>query len=146
MGNLRLWPNFVRRNSAAPARLRAQSGHSQFRLDDSPSIEVKKTKSFFASDNYFEGKWPSMQRIIKKAIQLWSESAEQGYPEAQGLVGSMYNAGYGVPKNYEKAMTGTARQHIRVMLRPSWVLATLRRWPWRGKKLYHSTNVVRYLC
>lgn len=65
---------------------------------------AKKMESFFASDNYFDGKVAFDAKNYKKAVQLWSASAEQGYPEAQFLVGSMYNAGYGVPKDYEKAM------------------------------------------
>ena len=70
-----------------------------------PLIEKsKKTKSFFASDNYFEGKMAFDTQNYKEAIQLWSESAEQGHPEAQGLVGGMYHAGLGVTKNYERAM------------------------------------------
>ena len=73
----------------------------------SPSQSVDKAnkmESFFASDNYFDGKVAFDAKNYKKAVQLWSASAEQGYPEAQFLVGSMYNAGYGVPKDYEKAM------------------------------------------
>ncbi len=73
----------------------------------SPSQSVnrgKETESFFASDNYFDGKIAFDSKNYKKAIQLWSASAEQGHPEAQFLVGSMYNAGYGVTKNHEKAM------------------------------------------
>ena len=66
--------------------------------------KAKKTESFFASDNYFDGKIAFDAKNYKKAIQLWSASAEQGHPEAQFLVGSMYNAGYGVTKNHEKAM------------------------------------------
>ncbi len=66
--------------------------------------KAKKMESFFASDNYFDGKVAFDAKNYKKAVQLWSASAEQGYPEAQFLVGSMYNAGYGVPKDYEKAM------------------------------------------
>ena len=67
--------------------------------------KAKETESFFASDNYFDGKIAFDAKNYKKAIQLWSASAEQGHPEAQFLLGSMYNAGYGVTKNHEKAMS-----------------------------------------
>ena len=69
-----------------------------------PFGKAKTTESFFASDNYFEGKMAFDAKNYKKAIHLWSKSAEQGHPEAQGLVGGMYHAGLGVAKNYKKAM------------------------------------------
>ena len=70
-----------------------------------PRVEKsRETISFFASDNYLEGKIAFDEQNFKKAFQLWSKSAEEGYPEAQGLVGGMYHAGLGVTKNYEKAM------------------------------------------
>ena len=83
----------------------AQSISPKSTITSLPLIEKsKKTKSFFASDNYFEGKMAFDTQNYKEAIQLWSESAEQGHPEAQGLVGGMYHAGLGVTKNYERAM------------------------------------------
>ena len=82
-----------------PGTLAAQS------ISPAQSVDkAKETESFFASDNYFDGKIAFDAKNYKKAIQLWSASAEQGHPEAQFLIGSMYNAGYGVTKNHEKAM------------------------------------------
>ena len=69
---------------------------------NSSSPRVK--QSFFASDNYFQGKMAFDSKNYKTALQIWTESAEEGYPEAQGLIGGMYAGGFGVSKDFKAAM------------------------------------------
>lgn len=61
-------------------------------------------ESFFASDNYWKGKDAYLKGDFETAHQLWKASAEQGFAEAQGLIGGMYHAGQGVDKNPKIAM------------------------------------------
>lgn len=71
---------------------------------------VKKTvpprvkQSFFSSENYFQGKMAFDSKDYKTALRLWTQSAKEGYPEAQGLIGGMYAAGFGVQKDFKIAM------------------------------------------
>ena len=61
-------------------------------------------KSFFTSENYFQGKMAFDSKDYKTAFRLWTDSAEHGSPEAQGLIGGLYHAGLGVQKNFSLAM------------------------------------------
>ena len=61
-------------------------------------------ESFFTSENYLKGKFAFDEGDYEIAVKLWMDSAKQGQPEAQGFIGAMYHAGYGVEKDYGMAM------------------------------------------
>ena len=75
-----------------------------------PVLTAKKTgdlqgkQSFFASENYFKGKMAFDSKNYKVALRLWTQSANEGYPEAQGLIGGMFAGGFGVQKDFKIAM------------------------------------------
>ena len=68
------------------------------------SASFASAESFFTSDAYIKGKFAFDAGEYKAAVKLWMGSAEKGHPEAQGFIGGMYHAGFGVEKNYIKAM------------------------------------------
>ena len=55
----------------------------------------------FSSEKYFQGKMAFDSKDYKTALRLWAESAAQGYPDAQGLIGGMYAGGLGVKKDFK---------------------------------------------
>ncbi len=61
-------------------------------------------ESFFASDNYWNGKRAYDKGDYADALKHWKASADQGIGEAQGFVGALYHGGQGVEKDYKLAM------------------------------------------
>ena len=72
--------------------------------DRPAAAKPQERESFFASDNYFKGKLAFDAQDYEEAFRLWKTSADNGEPEAQGFIGSMYHNGLGVQKDFKKAL------------------------------------------
>lgn len=68
------------------------------------AVQTAGAQTFFTSENYFNGKIAFDKGDYEAALASWTASAEQGYPEALGLIGGLYHAGLGVEQDYAKAM------------------------------------------
>lgn len=59
---------------------------------------------FFSSNDYWEGKKLYQAEDYKGAFDSWIRAAEQGVPEAQFFIASLYQAGHGVQRDYQRAI------------------------------------------